>query len=156
MGTVKMNSLDVGLVLYGLIVAVSACSNGWVQHNTKCYHFSHDKESWLNAREMCKIIGGELIEINDADENNFVAGEIALRKDYVPFIALTDVADENVWVWMISNTHVTNTSYTNWAHDQPNNSGGHENCVKMITGGFWNDDSCTDDRFFVCEQDQES
>merc|ERR1712137_148233 len=157
MGTVKMNSQNIGLVLYGLFVAVSACSNGWVQHNTNCYHFSHDKESWLGAREMCnQIIGGELIEINDADENKFVAGEIALRNNYTPFIALTDVVEENVWVWMSSNTHLTNTSYTNWDHGQPNNNGGSENCVKMTTGGFWNDVSCSDDRFFICEQDVEA
>ena len=28
---------------------VEACPSGWVNHGTKCYHFSHDQENWPDA-----------------------------------------------------------------------------------------------------------
>ena len=28
---------------------------------------------------MCELIGGSLVEINDADENNFIAGQVVAR-----------------------------------------------------------------------------
>ena len=28
---------------------VGGCPSGWVNHGTKCYHFSHDQENWPDA-----------------------------------------------------------------------------------------------------------
>ena len=35
----------------------SQCPDGWLTHADKCYHFSHDKETWVDAQvslSVCK------------------------------------------------------------------------------------------------------
>jgi hypothetical protein len=30
-------------------IKAHSCLSGWLTHGSKCYHFSHDKEEWVNA-----------------------------------------------------------------------------------------------------------
>ena len=67
-------------------------------------------------------------------------------------MALTDLAEENVWEWMVSHDKLDASSYTNWASGEPNNhSSVGEDCVNILQSGKWNDAECNSSRFYICE-----
>ena len=62
-----------------------------------------------------------------------------------------DAAKEGTWTW----SNLTPFVYKNWMKhstrkDEPNNSGGNENCLEMGQRG-WNDLDCAKTRPFVCK-----
>ncbi|XP_060561858.1 perlucin-like protein isoform X2 [Ruditapes philippinarum] len=129
---------------------MSECPSGWREHGQSCYFFSHDEEYWTGAFEMCRIIGGQLVEIEDEFENSYITSVIASTgREY--WISLSDIVEENRWVWMTSMTPIT---YTNWDNNEPTSvfHGHLENCVDMHTNGKWNDVTCTTRKFYVCEK----
>ncbi|XP_045206881.2 CD209 antigen-like [Mercenaria mercenaria] len=137
-------------------LAVPSCPNGWVTHNGNCYHFSHDVEDWTGAYTMCKILGGQLLELEDATESNFISSQVNISgKTY--WIGLSDVNEEGTWVWM---TSMTKLSVTNWSPGEPTATNGNhdiENCVVIYNkNGMWNDASCAHMNFYICETSDES
>ena len=58
-----------------------------------------------------------------------------------------DPKDNSPWLW-VDGSHAT---YFNWAHEEPNNSGGEEFCVQMFAKGKWNDRICTAAHYYLCE-----
>ncbi|XP_067824728.1 E-selectin-like [Heptranchias perlo] len=79
---------------------------------------------------------------------------------------LSLIADgKNVWIGVLKcrqNWCYTGSgrmvSYTNWAKGEPNNHFsfiiGEENCVLMLSSREWNDENCSDQNYFVCQQFQ--
>jgi hypothetical protein len=61
------------------------------------------------------------------------------------WIGLTDVAQENIFVWVDGSL----LSYNYWQSGEPNNSG-NEDCVLLRDVG-WNDQACGDGRRWICE-----
>ena len=47
----------------------------------------------------------------------------------------------------------TIVSYTNWADDEPNDWGSGEDCTQLNRwdDDTWNDATCSDDHYFICE-----
>ncbi|XP_053399913.1 perlucin-like protein [Mercenaria mercenaria] len=135
-------------------LTISACPNGWLENGNSCYLFSNDEEYWTGAFEMCRIVGGHLVEINDDTENKFIAAQASSTgRQY--WLSLTDVVEEGNWVWMTSKMPMT---YSNWNMGEPTASfhGDFEDCVDMYTNGKWNDVTCTTRKFYVCEKENES
>ena len=59
------------------------------------------------------------------------------------------VEAEGVFKWTSTNDAL---SYTNWAPREPNNIGGNEHCVEIISeDGLWNDISCSNIYTIVCQ-----
>ena len=61
-------------------------------------------------------------------------------------------SDANEWKW--SDTSIL--QYTNWAGGEPNGEDFNppENCVEMYHSGysgFWNDQRCDDNRYYICK-----
>ncbi|XP_060561845.1 perlucin-like protein [Ruditapes philippinarum] len=141
-------------LIFGFLIQIvaSACPNGWLIHDGNCYHFSHDVESWTGAYSMCKILGGQLLEINGAAENQFVSSQVKISgRDY--WIGLSDVNEEGSWIWM---TSMAKLSYSNWSPGEPtatNVNHDIENCVMIYkTNGMWNDLACLHTNFYICEK----
>jgi hypothetical protein len=118
-------------------------------HDTSAYLLcTATPASWNDARSFCQQRGADLVIVDDAAENDFLAG-LGLN---APWLGASDVATEGSWVWVDGST----VSYANWNTGEPSNSGGIENCATMLTGdaatqGKWNDTDCTGSRQFVCE-----
>lgn len=55
------------------------------------------------------------------------------------WIGATDVDTEDTFVWSSNNATL---SYTKWDTNEPN-GGLAENCVQMLSNGFWNDITCS-------------
>ncbi|MCA2719621.1 Calx-beta domain-containing protein [Microcystis sp. M169S2] len=90
--------------------------------------------TWTDAQAQAQAVGGNLVTINDAAENQFLVN--AFGGSELFWIGLNDVAQEGVFKW-INGEPVT---YTNWNSGEPNNYG-NEDYVHFNWGssGRWND-----------------
>ncbi|XP_060551487.1 perlucin-like protein [Ruditapes philippinarum] len=137
------------IFLYVAKCTYGSCPNGWITHDSKCYHFSHDTEPMLLAKLSCQELGGALVEIETATENDYLAAYIRDKQTYY-LIGLNDIQEEGNWVWIGSKTQA---SYINWRPTEPNN-GVDENCVVIDgTVGQWNDTPCHLAFNYICEKD---
>jgi hypothetical protein len=74
-------------------------------------------------------MGGYLVTVTSAAENNFIFGLWPSG-----WIGLTDEVNEGVWRWVTGETY----SYTSWNPGEPNNAG-NEDYVQFVGNGKWND-----------------
>jgi hypothetical protein len=61
-----------------------------------------------------------------------------------------DVEVEGSYRWQHS---IGKMNFTNWRSDGPSVSygGRDEDCVQMMTNGYWNDGHCNENSAFICE-----
>ena len=116
-----------------------------------------DTASWTDSEAEATTLGGHLVTINDAAENDWVFDNIVplLPTDVAstPWLGLNDAALEGTFVWA-SGEPVT---FTNWSPAQPDDARGVEDYAHMWTPlsaletpsvfGQWND--LSDDGFSV-------
>ncbi|XP_052269055.1 uncharacterized protein LOC127870502 isoform X2 [Dreissena polymorpha] len=67
------------VVWLGNCDAVEGCPSGWTRFKDSCYHFGHDTEPWMVAQMVCRDLGGHLVEIETAAEENFLSTETVRR-----------------------------------------------------------------------------
>jgi hypothetical protein len=101
------------------------------------YQLTSSPVTWLQAESEAVAVGGHLVTINDASEQELLMQLFGSVEDY--WIGFTDQAVEGTWVWS-SGEPVT---YTNWALGEPNNSNDEDFAVMNWTPtaqvGNWND-----------------
>jgi Ca2+-binding RTX toxin-like protein len=73
--------------------------------------------TWTDAQAQAVALGGNLVTINDPTENQFLVSAFGTSEYF--WIGYTDAAQEGVWKWVDNQQ----SSYTNWAGGEPNNSG---------------------------------
>jgi len=98
-------------------------------YNGHSYYRSTGSAFWTDARTACSNMGGYLVTVTSAAENNFIFGLWPSG-----WIGLTDEVNEGVWRWVTGETY----SYTSWNPGEPNNAG-NEDYVQFVGGGKWND-----------------
>ncbi len=94
--------------------------------------------TWAAAEATAVQLGGHLVSIEDAEENEWVRANVANYGgvDRRLWIGFNDVQVEGQFTW----TDGTPTSYTNWNPGEPNNSGGIEDFTELLgSNGRWND-----------------
>ena len=112
--------------------------------SSSCYAVYPQTTNWNNAESICVGIGGHLVTIDDAAENDFIRG---LFPSGNILLGYNDKAVEGTFVWADGSA----SSYTNWNVGEPNN-GTSEDCAEMYTTGLWNDRRCNNgNQHFVCE-----
>jgi uncharacterized delta-60 repeat protein len=94
------------------------------------------QDTWTSSEARARVLGGHLVTINDATENQWVYDTFdgATRSLW---IGLTDLVKEGTFVWV--NGQVV--AFTNWNGGEPNDGLGGEDYAHLIggSGGFWND-----------------
>jgi hypothetical protein len=115
------------------------------------YRAYEEAGSWHQAKARCESMGGYLVCIESADEQNFIA--ILADGRYLS-LGATDEKEEDVWVWV--NGAPFNPTF--WMSGQPNNYGGDENYLATYDGGEWVDVAAEGGGFwmptgFICEWD---
>lgn len=89
--------------------------------------------SWTDSEAEAITLGGHLVTINNAQENDFVYDTFVPLLPITPsllWIGFNDIANEGIFEW-VSGEPVT---YTNWqAPQQPDNARGEEDYVWMWT-----------------------
>jgi large repetitive protein len=89
--------------------------------------------SWTQARAIARAMGGDLVSINSAAENQFLVDRFGSS---LFWIGLTDETVEGQWRWVNGDPYI----YTNWYSGQPDNGGNNEDyAVLNWGGGRWND-----------------
>ncbi|XP_022808226.1 snaclec B6-like, partial [Stylophora pistillata] len=136
--------------------SVSAyCPRGWKQLDSFCYHASSLSLTWHQAQQFCRRMGGDLVKITSARENEFV---LALARRFAP-------TRKQVWIglmWTAYNFYWSDYSfpvYKAWAPKEPNGKS-REPCSNMWTGhtshlpfranGYRNDRICATHPHALC------
>jgi Ca2+-binding RTX toxin-like protein len=99
--------------------------------NNNLYILS-EVDSWTNAQAQAQALGGNLVAINDAAENQFLLDSFGGSETF--WFGFTDAASEGTFTW-VNGDPVT---YTNWDIGEPNNLGD-EDYGTFRPNGFWND-----------------
>ncbi|XP_066472848.1 CD209 antigen-like protein C [Tiliqua scincoides] len=115
--------------------ACRVCPAGWVLNRGQCYYFQEQEKQWSFAKQSCKDQGGYLVIINDNDEQTFLNSK---KKSITYWIGLSDRQTENKFFWVDGSS----PTYTHWNPREPNNADRGEDCVEMVTTGWWNDREC--------------
>jgi hypothetical protein len=93
-------------------------------------------DTWTASQAFALTLGGNLVTINDAAENEWVFNTWG---DHFLWIGLNDAQNEGTFVWASGEA----LSYTNWALGEPSNTNGDEDYVNMYPNSFstgqWND-----------------
>jgi gliding motility-associated-like protein len=115
--------------------------------NTSKYYIDNNNVGWTNSRNAALAAGADFVVIEDSNEQNLLYSFISdpaissLNIDGYHIGYYQDLQSTNFsepsggWTW------VNGTStYTNWANNEPSNSGcGTEDWVHMYPNGQWND-----------------
>ena len=119
---------------------------------------------WDGAMAFAESLGGHLATFHDVNENNAVQAELSsfntmsMWSYWFGLVQDTDGAEPNGgWQWATGEP----LNFQNWNPDatneyegltgEPNNVGGSEDCGEYRFDGTWNDNPCTDARFFLVE-----
>lgn len=108
--------------------------------------FLDTNSTWWEAKFACDDIGGELVVIQNAKENEFVR---RLAQDNLIWLGGTDEFEEGVWTW----DNGDEFKYKNWSKDQPSDASGHNFLVLDGKTGTWADttDFSGKVKGYVCE-----
>ena len=109
-----------------------------VREETGHRYVAFQGATWAACEAFAVQLGGHLITINDAAENEWVRANVANYGgvDRRLWIGFNDVAVEGVFTW----TDGTPVTFTNWNPGEPNNSGGLEDFTELLgSNGKWND-----------------
>lgn len=118
--------------------------------NSSSYYLYNNCETWEEAREYCKSLGGQLAIIASADENAALYSYVTGQGYTNVFFGASDAIEEGNWKW--SDGH--SMSYTNWHSGEPNSESSGEDYVMFLdkfTDGTWNDSVFNSGSVFICE-----
>ena len=100
--------------------------------------FDSVSRTFSEAEANAVSMGGHLVSINSAEENEAVRSLKAANGADNVWIGFNDIASEGSFVW----TDGSPVTYTNWNSGEPNNIGD-EDCTHMFgPNGLWNDIRC--------------
>ncbi|XP_037534437.1 galactose-specific lectin nattectin-like [Nematolebias whitei] len=136
-----------------LIRPCKTCPPTWTLNRSRCYLFKSTEKSWGDAEGYCTDHAGHLASFHDKDEYDFIRTVIvrATGTNTKSWVGGTDAEEEGVWKW----SDGSDFSYTHWGNGEPNNLGGHENCMDINVDGqdHVNDEVCSQENAFVCTKD---
>ena len=103
-------------------------------------YFLLSPDTWPNAEAFSQSLGGHLVAVNNAAENEFVRSTFGDHGEL--WLGFNDIATEGVFVW----TSGDPVTFTRWDVFEPNDAGSNEDAAFMFGNsgtygppGFWND-----------------
>ena len=104
--------------------------------------------TWEEAEANAVKLGGHLVTINDAAENEWISNQNWKENGKSIWIGASDKEQEGVWKW----SDGSNFDYANWGNGAPNGGVADEDYAQIPFGGewngkVWNDDYNGDTRF---------
>ena len=120
---------NVGVKLYKRTTPTLNGFTSQNNYNGHSYYRSTGSMTWTDARQACLNMGGHLVTVTSAAENNFIFNLWPSG-----WIGLTDEVVEGQWRWVTGEPF----SWSNWNAGEPNNAG-NEDYIQFVGGGKWND-----------------
>lgn len=117
---------------------------------SKYYYIEHsDRVNWYKADDICRSMGGYLVNIESQDEFDELVKHLIPAHMY--WIGINDLANEGVY-----RTTATGRApkFLKWSPHNPNNIF-NEDCVELwyVHNKYqMNDGRCNHDRHFICEK----
>ncbi|XP_065935450.1 galactose-specific lectin nattectin-like isoform X1 [Magallana gigas] len=134
-----------------------SCPPHWTSFGTSCYLVVKEKKMHEDAAMHCIRYGSKLVEIETAEENEFIRNNLLRTSDDNPkfWTGGTDADVEGNWIW--SMTGKPFTTFESWKTGEPNNDdyrGKEEHCLEFIRtlSKPWNDSVCNLTKPFICEK----
>ncbi|MDP6047268.1 MAG: lectin-like protein [Phycisphaerae bacterium] len=135
-------------------IQIGVAGRGAVAWNGHFYKLFPGRVPWTKARSKCKAMGGHLVTIGSAKENEHVvkmAADLPKNNKGV-WIGCTDEKREGQWTWITGEQF----SYKNWTPGRPGNRN-RDNDYGALVRRKWNDsrDRGQDSkgRAYICEWD---
>jgi len=117
---------------------INAMSRQVWYYGGHAYLLTDNSVSWMDAEAQAQSLGGHLVTINDAGENEWVRATFSSAYGNL-WIGLTDQAAEGSWEWSSGQA----LGYSNWASGQPDNWdswwGGDADYAWLQSDGRWAD-----------------
>ncbi|XP_014872018.1 CD209 antigen-like protein E isoform X2 [Poecilia latipinna] len=133
--------------LQSLLKKKKTCPAGWRMFSCSCYLLSASSGSWDEGRADCRTRGGDLVVINNDDEQKFVL----TVSEKSPWIGLKEET-EGSWKW-VDGTPLSSELKKYWGQGQPDNAFGGEACAQIWENyKTWNDNKCDDSFLWICEK----
>lgn len=112
------------------------------------YAFCLPPGAYAAARSECQARGGDLVVIDDVDENSALAvqGATVVGGTGSWYIGFNDILVEGSFVWLDGGA----AAYVGWDVGEPNDLEG-EDCAVLRDDGTWNDQNCALATPFLCE-----
>ncbi len=113
--------------------------------------------TWEQAKWRCEWKGGHLAVIESQAENDFLYSEMKKNGYENAYFGYSDKETKGTWKWV----NDSQSSYTNWHSDEPNNQGDNEDYAmfyQKFDDGTWNDGNGNIDTgcVYICEWDDPS
>ncbi|KAL1278402.1 hypothetical protein QQF64_025075 [Cirrhinus molitorella] len=143
----KLNSINIKN--YSLPNYCSDLQEKWIKAQDRFYVFSTDVLNWNSSRQRCQDLGGDLVIINNIDEQEFLSKRVNDKNDY-HWIGLTDSQTEGVWLWVdnkLLNINLWESPPDDWKVENALHG---EDCV-ILKGEKWGDVSCLRKEKRICE-----
>jgi len=118
-------------------------SSNWQKVEDNCYLVGNQKMNHQQAKQYCQDQShtSHLAEVISQDIQNEIRS-LSLDKSHYYWIGGIRTG-QDYWIWEQSESSLT---YQNWFPNQPNNSGGNEDCVHVfwaLDRWGWNDRGCS-------------
>jgi len=124
------------------------CPHGWTRFDNYCYLVSSSSKTWSQAQAYCKSLGGGLVKINSAEENEFVLNLVTETAPSLKQVWIGLKWSSTAFYWYDHSVPV----YTNWAPNEPSGNArepcghmwmdGHSYNLPIRAAGYWNDLTC--------------
>lgn len=125
--------------------AAGAIPKGAKEFRGNYYYVYKDEMSWEAAKETCESLGGHLVVITSASEQDFIEKLTKERALYW----LGGYYDSNEWKWVTGETF----KFTYWQGNPEFNNGDY---LRTVENGKWFDDTSDYRRIgYVCEWEAE-
>jgi hypothetical protein len=110
------------------------------------YWFCTNNRDWDAARERCVAAGGDLVSINDANEQAFVDANISSDSWLIGLNKknASGMSTDGTWEWVDGTSPVV---YEHWNSGEPDSY----DCGGMSSSGMWSDFTCSNDENWICE-----
>ncbi|XP_026888044.2 macrophage mannose receptor 1-like isoform X2 [Electrophorus electricus] len=125
-----------------------SCPSDWIKKDSanciQAYKNEIDnKKTWIEARDFCRAIGGDLASLHSESESN------SLPIWNTAWIGFSSLDANTGFLW----TDGTPSDYENWNSGEPNNYNNNEHCVEVILqhGCEWNDRDCDAYNDWICQ-----
>ena len=151
---ILLNFFSIRDCLWNVYISVSPCPTGWVLYGKSCYLvIDVPTLEWDDARRNCLKLGGDLVKITTAAENQFIFNLILKQvkvMSHGAWLGLHRKADTKFY-WT---DDTLLSGYSAWGIGQPDHPST-EKCGHIITSGSlrgkWNDWPCKVDKSVITD-----